>query len=457
MTTHKHISITLAILIGIIGILFCLHGSSLMARADPGTRYVAPDGNDTGDCSSYPGRCLTIQYAVDAADPGDEILVATGVYTSAEQFWVVDIRKTVTVRGGYNSDFSAWNPDIHPTTLDGEEQKQVVSMFGVDEITPTLEGLRLTRGSTDFDGGGIGATFAHPIISGCQIFSNTSQWEGGGIALSNSASAMLINNDVFSNTAGRSGGGIYLDSSANVVLTGNKIFGNTAGLGGGGGVALWWDSDNATLTGNEIYHNVAWDGGGVTFWASHNATLVNNMVVENQITGSGGDGTGIQLVNSDALLLHTTIARNSGDSNSSGVSVVCLWNGGVCNPSAITMTNTILVGHAVGLEVREHNTATLEATLWGSGAWANGTDVDDWGDQGTVYAVLNYWGLPAFVAPDAGDYHISAGAAIDRGVDAGVTSDIDGDPRPAPTGTRPDLGADEFSQRSVYLPLVVRD
>jgi len=255
-------------------------------------------------------------------------------------------------------------------------------------------------------------------------------------------------------------GGVHLDSSANVVLTGNKILGNEAGQDGGG-VSLWWDSNNATLTGNEIHHNTAaWDGGGITFRESHNATLVNNMVVENQITSSSGNGTGIQLVNSDARLLHTTLARNSGAGNNSGVSVVCLWTGGICNPSAITMTNTILVGHAVGLEVREHNTATLEATLWGSGDWANGIDVDDWGGQGTVYtgpAALNYWGLPAFVAPDAGDYHISAGAAINRGVDAGVTSDIDGDPRPAPSGTRPDLGADEFSQRSIYLPLVVRD
>jgi parallel beta-helix repeat protein len=331
-------------------------------------------------------------------------------------------------------------------------------MFGVDEITPTLEGLRLTRGSSNFgSGGGISANSARPIISGCQIFSNTSQSGGGGIALSNSAGATLISNDIYSNTAACDGGGIELDSIANVILTGNKIFGNEAGQNGGG-VALRWDSDNATLTGNEIYQNTAaWGGGGITFWDSHNATLVNNMVVENQLISSFGSGTGIDLAGSDALLLHTTLARNSGAGNNSGVSVTCFSTGGTCNPSAITMTNTILVGHAAGLEVREHNTATLEATLWGSGAWANGTDVDDGGGQGTVYAALNYWGLPAFIAPDAGDYHISAGAAIDRGVDAGVTSDIDDDPRPAPAGTRPDLGADEFSQRSIYLPLVVRD
>jgi hypothetical protein len=38
-------------------------------------------------------------------------------------------------------------------------------------------------------------------------------------------------------------------------------------------------------------------------------------------------------------------------------------------------------------------------------------------------------------------------------VNAGVTVDIDGDPRPA--GTRYDLGADEFWHK-IYVPLVVR-
>ena len=63
-------------------------------------------------------------------------------------------------------------------------------------------------------------------------------------------------------------------------------------------------------------------------------------------------------------------------------------------------------------------------------------------------------GVPAFVDPDGGDYHIGPGsAAIDRGVDAGVTTDIDGDP--LPIGPAPDIGADE-AWRWAFLPLVVR-
>jgi parallel beta-helix repeat protein len=445
---------SIAVLMGTIGALLLLSGLAQPAWADPDTLYVAPDGDDAQDCSSYINRCRTVQRAVNVADPGDEILVAAGVYTAAGRPWVVDIRKSVTVRGGYSSDFSTRNPNAYPTTLDGEEQRQVVSIFGIEDITPTLEGLRLTRGSTAFSGGGIGASFAHPIISDCQIYSNTADSDGGGVSLSHSANAALTSNEIFSNAANWGGGGIYLDDSANAMLTNNEVFGNMANQDGGG-IVLMWDSDQATLTNNEIHHNTAgWGGGGVVLWDSHSATLVNNVVVENRLTGGGSDGTGIQLAGSDARSLHTTIARNSGG-NGSGVSVVCTWSGSTCDPSTIAMTNTILVSHTVGIEVREHNTATLAATLWGDGGWANGTDIGGIGG-GTVVSGTNFWGNPAFVDADGGDYHIGPGAAINRGVDAGVTTDLDGDPRPAPPGTLPDLGADEFNQRCVYLPLVLR-
>ena len=103
------------------------------------------------------------------------------------------------------------------------------------------------------------------------------------------------------------------------------------------------------------------------------------------------------------------------------------------------------------------NTATLEATLWGDGAWANGAD---WGGAGNIFTgTVNVWGDPAFVNPSAGDYHIGlTSAAIDKGVNAGVGDDIDGDPRPQGGGY--DIGADEFAgaapESKIYLPLIMR-
>ena len=89
------------------------------------------------------------------------------------------------------------------------------------------------------------------------------------------------------------------------------------------------------------------------------------------------------------------------------------------------------------------NTATLNSTLW----YSNSTNYD-----GNVVHTDVYTGDPAF-ATDG--YHLSYGsAAMDQGVNAGVTTDVDGESRPQGDGY--DLGADELRLWNLYLPLVIR-
>jgi hypothetical protein len=140
------------------------------------------------------------------------------------------------------------------------------------------------------------------------------------------------------------------------------------------------------------------------------------------------------------------IARNTGG-DGSGVCVIGYPDFG--KYSTVALTNTVLVSHTVGITVAQGSTATLQATLWGNET--------DWAGAGTLLTgTVNVWGDPAFVDPAAGDYHISLGsAAIDAGVDAGVTSDMDGQPRPIGGGY--DIGADELGQQAdIFLPWVVK-
>jgi hypothetical protein len=111
------------------------------------------------------------------------------------------------------------------------------------------------------------------------------------------------------------------------------------------------------------------------------------------------------------------------------------------------MTNTIIADHAVGITVTAGNTATPNGVLW----FGNGANT---GGNGLITITHEITGDPAF-APDG--YHLVTGsAAIDQGVDAGVTTDIDNQPRPQ--GNAPDLGADEYwpLDKRIYLPLVLR-
>jgi len=200
---------------------------------------------------------------------------------------------------------------------------------------------------------------------------------------------------------------------------------------------LFLGLSHATLNGNTIAHNTALcdpvgDGGGLALYSS-DATLTNNLVADNRANRAGG---GLSIWGGSPQMLHTTMARNRGGEGSG------IWITNAADDYAtVALTNTILVSHSLGISLTAGNTATLEATLWGTATWANEAD---WGGTGTlVTGTHNYWGDPAFVDPYAGDYHIGPGsAALDRGVDAGVTTDIDGQARPY--GPGPDIGADEL-------------
>jgi uncharacterized repeat protein (TIGR01451 family) len=372
---HSAIALTLGL-----GLTLILLLGLPKAEAAPtaATRYVASWGDDSDNlCTSPITPCRTVQQATNMSWSGDdEILVAEGVYT-ATSGQVLFMQYDVVIRGGYSADFSAWDPQAYPTTLDGRGLMRVVYMQG--DITPTLEGLRLTNGYVNEDGGGIYSVDAHPIISGCRIFSNTANsGEGGGVYLSNADNARLI---------------------------GSEIFGNTAGSGAMSG-----------------------GGGGIYLHQSDDVALTNNLVLENHIIVGVAPGIGVDA--SDVCLLHTTLARNSGG-RGRGIYAV---------DSTVWMTNTILVSHTVGIEA-SGSTVTATHTLWGTGAWAN--TADTLGSSISIGApAVNWHELPGFIDSDGGNYHIGTGSgAIDRGADAGVTADIDGDLRPFCGG--PDLGVDE--------------
>lgn len=271
-----------------------------------------------------------------------------------------------------------------------------------------------------------GCDYQQEVTVRGNLFTANTAGEGGGLYLSSVGA--LVEGNTFAGNAGMLGGGIFLIGDG--TLDGNAITGNSAAWGAGG---LYMRAGHAVLSGNVVLSNTTPGvGGGLIVDDRVSGTWANNLVAGNRAEGAGG---GLYIQGASCRLLHTTIARNtSGDGSGIYVGSIPSYAG------SVALTNTILVGHTTGITVAAGNTATLEATLWGAGTWANGTD---WGGTGTIVTgTRNDWADPAFADPGAG-YHLGAGsAAIDAGVNAGIDVDLDGERRPAGQGY--DLGADEF-------------
>jgi parallel beta-helix repeat protein len=458
-------------------VLLWLLGLGLPAHAGPAPSSLGVTADELRVC---PSGCdySSIQDAVDEAEPGDVIKVAQGTFTDLHTIpslhryeftatQVVAITKSITIRGGYTSD--DWNDRdtrAHPTILDAQGRGRVMVIIG-SGISPLIEGLHLTGGDAtglggsvyDNDAGGgcyvLGGTavISDNVIEGNtayrgagvwlqdstvtfqanEVRNNTAGWAAAGMALYQSPATLRGNQVVYNSAIFAAGIVLHLSDAS---LRGNAILSNTADLSEGGGVTVL--SSKATLDGNLILGNKVDEAGGGVYLQASDATLTNNVIGSNFADRLG---SGLYVDGGSPHLIHNTIAGNSG---LGGGLYAATTDWGLA--SDVVMTNTIVYGHTEGIIAADGSTVTLCATLW----HANATN---WIGPGTINRINDHTGDPAFAADG---YHLTPGsAAIDKGVPSDVTTDIDGDSRPACDG--PDLGADELPIWRVYLPLVMRN
>ncbi|SVD80509.1 uncharacterized protein METZ01_LOCUS433363, partial [marine metagenome] len=264
---------------------------------------------------------------------------------------------------------------------------------------------------------------------------------GGGIYCGSNSSFTLSNSTISNNTSTRMGGGIFIESSSSgfeisdVIITENIC----TGYSGGGIIVL---HATANITNCIISHNTAQTGGsgGSSLYA--NTTWNNCLFYENQ-EPSGGDAYAASQ-SSESVFINSTFADNKTGSTINigyGADIIFInsilwnedipeisWNNYTDSVNTVTFLNTAVEGGQAEIDsfnnVMDQNIAN----------WLTG-NIDTY---------------PVFADSANDDYSladlspvISAAAStvtIDGVTYTAPTTDLEGNPRPSPANTYPDMG-----------------
>ncbi|MDG2200789.1 MAG: hypothetical protein P8K80_06365 [Phycisphaerales bacterium] len=204
-----------------------------------------------------PSDVSTIQAAIDAAKPGDMVLVAAGTWNET-----INVRgKSIVLRGAAGS---------RATTLDGRGLKgSVIRCVGVETAETRIEGFTITRGSGDVNdygpdstiGGGLLVVGSSPTILDCVFRENRVTLHGGAAYCGENANA-TFQDCVFQSNVGEKGGAVF-NIRSNPRFSKCSFIGNLAGYGGGGIyndrqcspslIGCHFDSNEAIYNGGAIY------------------------------------------------------------------------------------------------------------------------------------------------------------------------------------------------------------
>ena len=223
----------------------------------------------------------------------------------------------------------------------------------------------------------------------------------------------------------------------------NVISGNTSDSDGGG-IALF-AAGQPTITGNVIRGNIAESGigGGISLHNGSDALITNNIITSNRASRGGGVGWLVPSGNLGPRVVNNTFALNTAPQGSA------VFADGF--DAATRLVNNVMfsVGDAWTIEcsalydqtppVIRHNNVF---NLGGPGVYG-GACADHTGVNGNISAE------PAFVSATGDDFHLQPSSpAIDAGESTGAPAvDIDGESRPVDGDgdgvARVDMGADE--------------
>lgn len=267
----------------------------------------------------------TVQAAIDAASGSGSVVQVAGtcgdLFTRHGQAQIGYISKTLTLRGGYNTDFSVHDPAQYPAVLDAQGAGRVLYIT----TTATVEDFTLTGGHGGYGGAvyvdlGIGDAVTFRANT---IHDNTAGQGGGGIYVYGgydgwdpSGKVTLISNQMEDNSANY-GGAVAIGVVAQITVTRNTFQGNSA-QGKGGALQVWQIAD-MQIADNAVLSNTAQSGGGGVYIDNGAyGALISNTIAYNRATAGDGGGV-LQEEYANYTLENNTIFSNTASGNGGGI------------------------------------------------------------------------------------------------------------------------------------------
>jgi predicted outer membrane repeat protein len=250
------------------------------------------------------------------SQPGDEIRVAAGVYTSSDSA-VLTIRNTaLTIAGGYAEGDWVTPRATNSVVIDAQGARRGVAIEGAAVLLQDLVIQNGVAGSPDSFQQGAGIYAAQNqqgivILDGVTLQNNSASGSGGGAA--SDGPLEVYSSLVLGNRAGEDGGGLWSpdieiyggelrDNWAGrsggaaisvTVIEGASFIGNQARIGSGGAVELGLGATR--VVGARFENNRAGDVGGALYHpftvGSGSLDVSNSLFLGNQAVPSPGDDT----------------------------------------------------------------------------------------------------------------------------------------------------------------------
>ena len=277
------------------------------SKSEPAVVFISTKNSVTEGVRRVPQEYPTIQAAIDAAQPGDDIIVEKGIYKE-----LITIDKSVNLIG------RNW-PVIDGGKQDGN--KNTISIFYLGDRAGKVEGFIITGGGTGNLGHGINIWDSAPEIYHNRITGNK---HGMGI---HGSPALTRKTKVHGNLIYGNMVGVGNGKDSNARIYDNRIYNNSVVGVGARGKALPRIEHNLiysnrigigarevaspSIRGNRIYNNV--DGVVIGPLSTIKSIKFKDILIENNLIAQNShQGINITSFNmSDVIIRNNTIADNN--------------------------------------------------------------------------------------------------------------------------------------------------